>query len=292
MTALDAGFIVNILQFNVLADALIDGFTHVADSSILEWDHRWPLIQKILARESYDFICLQEVDHYEDYFAPFLSELGYDGIFCQRRLEEAPISKDGAALFWNRHRFAPVDASRTRKLFLNVTEHSKIFGLMHVFSPLYEDVSSSCGGRDPSLEGEGETFYRNVTVGVACVHLSAKDKEAERLEEIESVLHATELILPSQVTFIVGDFNDTPDSAVCEKLKSRGYLGNYAQWSTWKRRATGEVKRTIDQVWHNPRKLRVTVLKHWSPKIRTCIPTARHPSDHLPLSSHYLISQQ
>ena len=235
-------------------------------------------------QEALRFICLQEVDHYEDCFEPFLNSLGYDGTFSQRRLEPNPISTDGAALFWRRDRFAP--ATRTRKLFLRIAEHSKVFGLMHVFS--YgggEDKSSSYSSSEgvSSSAGGGDT-----TIGVACVHLSAKDKGAERMEEIDTILHATELILPSQVTFIVGDLNDTPTSDVCEKLQARGYMDTHLSFSTWKRRATGEVKRCIDYIWHNPRDLAVDFCTaNFSEYTDECIPTATHPRDHLPLSVSY-----
>eukprot|EP00929_Paragymnodinium_shiwhaense_P069548 TRINITY_DN35072_c0_g1_i1.p1 TRINITY_DN35072_c0_g1~~TRINITY_DN35072_c0_g1_i1.p1 ORF type:complete len:163 (+),score=20.80 TRINITY_DN35072_c0_g1_i1:72-560(+) len=75
-----------IAQFNILADGLsgkskrLGGFTE-CDPGALQWEYRKHRILEELFRHGRppDIIALQEVDHFHDWFQPFLAELGYDG---------------------------------------------------------------------------------------------------------------------------------------------------------------------------------------------------------------------
>lgn len=56
----------------------------VKDTACLRWENRK---KAILAQIQYldpDIVCLQEVDHYKDFFLPELSKLGYNGHFKKR----------------------------------------------------------------------------------------------------------------------------------------------------------------------------------------------------------------
>lgn len=54
------------------------------------WSLSWPFRRKIIFEEleeiAGDIVCLQEVqaDHYESDINPFMSQLGYDGIYKQK----------------------------------------------------------------------------------------------------------------------------------------------------------------------------------------------------------------
>jgi mRNA deadenylase 3'-5' endonuclease subunit Ccr4 len=264
------------LQFNCLADALSDGFTHADDPKVFTWEHRWPLIQKILLGADYDFIGLQEVDHYYTHFMPFLAKYGYQGVFLMRRMDEAPISKDGVALFWKNDRFRALQDP----FLFDSPGTNKTFGL--------------------ALNFFTKNRYR-VRFTVAVLHLSSKDAGAEqRIAEINRF--KTEINCISQhfdeACFVLGDFNDVPYSPVYDIMCQDRFLSAYEPdqpRTTWKtRRATGEVRRTIDYIWYKIGgwSASITVDSTPSRELEAPAPNQTHPSDHLPLEATFSIIQK
>lgn len=63
-------------------------------------EKRLQLLKETLTRltESYEVLCLQEVDLYDEVIYPTMKELGYEGFYA-RRSEGRP---DGCAIFWNK----------------------------------------------------------------------------------------------------------------------------------------------------------------------------------------------
>ena len=101
------------VQFNVLADGLsgrdtkLGGFDSAPPAS-LRWEaRRERLLEEVFRHPGRvpDVICLEEVDHYSDWFLPRLRERGYRGFFVKKPkspcLKTAPGSglEDGCALF-------------------------------------------------------------------------------------------------------------------------------------------------------------------------------------------------
>lgn len=261
-----------ILQWNTLADALSNAFPHISDPKVLSWDHRKPLIQRLLTTTQCDFVCLEEVDHYHDSFSEFMMHLGYSGHFVERRVhEESPISRDGVAIFWKADRFERVVSQS-----LAVSKTDKVFGVVINFE---EKISK-----------------QNLLIGA--VHLTAKpDRLETRLKEIK---HTTDLIKEfvcedDMPVIIAGDFNDTPDSAVCQHMLESGYLcsDDDIRWTTWKKRDV-EVKRVIDYIWYSTfcrQNLCCTPARNF-PIFGICdtfLPTARFPSDHIPIGAFFEI---
>lgn len=107
------GVLLKFMQFNVLADGLSGedpekgGFDAVPALS-LDWQFRRINLLREIFRQGVwpDIISMEEVDHYEDWFRPFLSALGYSGSFVAKPSspckQTAPHSglEDGCALFW------------------------------------------------------------------------------------------------------------------------------------------------------------------------------------------------
>lgn len=63
-----------------------------------------------------DLISIQEMDHFNDFFEPALTKLGYDGVFVPK-VNSPSCSfgyfSDGVALFWRSSKFRPYSASTT-----------------------------------------------------------------------------------------------------------------------------------------------------------------------------------
>ncbi|KAK3578525.1 hypothetical protein CHS0354_007781 [Potamilus streckersoni] len=104
------GFVFTIMSYNVLAQHLLEDnmnlYTHCSQSS-LDWKHRKRRLKEEFQKHNLDIICLQEVqdDHYQEFFLPELSKLGYDGVYKRRTGDK----KDGCATFYKTHKFIVQD---------------------------------------------------------------------------------------------------------------------------------------------------------------------------------------
>lgn len=63
-----------IVSYNVLAEQLEENTTAGLDPAVASWNARKLLLAEELDSWGADIICLQEVDHYHDFFQPFLAE--------------------------------------------------------------------------------------------------------------------------------------------------------------------------------------------------------------------------
>lgn len=253
------------LTWNVLADRLAIGNFIRAPEACLVWESRF---KRIVAELDVgldappDVICLQEVDHY-DAFAEALAARGYIGAFAPKSDD-----RDGCSLFVLRHRFRLEDVDTLR--YRDPTtgrDHTQLALLATLVPP-----------------GGGEA------IRVATTHLKAKEgnqelrrSQAEQLVEVLSG-HRGPVV-------IGGDFNDVPGSPAY-RVMSESFASAYAgllhgepDWTTWKVRKTGEVRRTIDYVWHSPELRPVSCLSipdddRVEPDR---FPSMQYPSDHLSL---------
>ena len=297
---------VRVLQLNCLADALAanDSFA----SSYYAFDGEEPpknaerlydlnfdkrgkdLIKTITTGDSTtspDVVCLQEVDHYYDFFEPELRKLGYAGIYKEDqwspcRKFEAPC--DGVAIFYKTDRLELLSshapgAPRARK----------------------EDPAQDAGKtlmarfrlkRDPKTEGTIRNTLGTLIRGnakpvfsgvdlqeviVVTTHLDSSknvDGIITRLEQTKELcrhLNAFATNLCADVDnvqiIIAGDLNATPNEACVVHLRGRGMRDAYKditsasgdedanKFTTWKTRTglfkTGEVKHTIDYILYS-----------------------------------------
>ena len=270
---------IQILQFNTLADTLSNDFPHVS-ADFLSWKHREGLLHEALTEHNFDFICAEEVDHFSDSFEPFLGDRGYSGIFAMRRViadGDTTASRDGAALFWKRDKFS-ILAQAT------VKHASKTVGVVATFARI-------------SSDGQPTSEPRLI---VAAIHLTAKPgQEAVRCKEAAELVRVIDSFNKDGedrlTTIIGGDFNDVPDSEVCDFVRSHGFLSAYEHderaWTTWKKRQS-EVKRVIDYIWYRPgssANLRpVAVLEVPADEVFPhMLPAADYPSDHLAIGAQF-----
>ena len=86
---------VSVMQWNTLADSLAFNFPAVRDED-LQWAQRSSLILAEIQRASADILCLQEVDHFSDFFYPNLQKLGYEGVFKKKK----DWHEDGVCIFY------------------------------------------------------------------------------------------------------------------------------------------------------------------------------------------------
>lgn len=245
---------VSVMQFNCLADALSDAFPHASSQDILKWSHRQKLFEDLFDETQCHFMCLEEVDHFDDFFVPYLSKYGYQGVHHQRR-KDPTFSKDGVALFWKSERFEMISSSP-------ISSSRKTFGILGLF--------------------EDRLTLRRFNVGV--VHLTAKPgNENARVDEMKIFISSID---NEHDVLIGGDFNDVPESLVCDYVRQRNFTSAYTHtidsWTTWKKRSE-VVKRVIDYIWYRSSTLQVAELLGQPSDISfpAMLPDSHFPSDHI-----------
>lgn len=246
---------ISITTMNTLADICADtspmGFPNV-DPSILSWEHRKYLLIDEITRCSADFICLQEVDHWEDWFQPQLQQLGYEGYYAKGE-------RHGLVLAWKKH-------------------WSLIREIMAV--QLIDNASQR------ALYGVFE--YKDKSVLIITTHLKAKKPFADiRLQQGQALLRIAE---QHPMCLLVGDFNASPDEPVVQLINGQFESSFKDQPYTTAKVREHLTCHTIDYVWykgmHLTKKINIppveTLLPHYLPRVD-------YPSDHFSLSAEFLL---
>lgn len=99
--------VLRIVSYNLLAESLESNTTAGLDPSIASFQARRQLLDYELQAWDADIYCLQEVDHFDDYFAPAMEARGFKGEFLQRRGDR----QDGCAVFWRRDKLRRVSST-------------------------------------------------------------------------------------------------------------------------------------------------------------------------------------
>lgn len=253
---------------------------------MLSWPARRERILGEILHYSPDLVCLEEVDHFYDYFSPKLKGKGYFSHFlpkpdspCLR--VEGCTSPDGCAIFVKKSRL----------------EVDKILEL----APLKD-----CEGSDTNqvaILASVKDLRKNRTFVVGVTHLKAKrGNENIRLAQGKDILgKLQEMRRDNEVLPIVlcGDFNATPDEPVYKEMRNKGLESSYLTaaksepaFTTWKYRPGGEVRHTIDYVWHSPLIVLHNYLEIPSEDVigETALPSLSFPSDHLSLVFDFELS--
>eukprot|EP00922_Rhytidocystis_sp_ex-Travisia-forbesii_P049576 GHVS01073773.1.p1 GENE.GHVS01073773.1~~GHVS01073773.1.p1 ORF type:complete len:184 (-),score=20.03 GHVS01073773.1:967-1518(-) len=150
-----------------------------------------------------------------------------------------------------------------------------------------------------------------VRVVVVTTHLKAKeDFEAIRLIQAEQLFtflaEFVETLHDDTIPVIVcGDFNASPTSPTVQWIETQRYMSvtsvyvhdeKSGDYTTWKIRPKGEVKKVIDYIWLAERNSRRTARSLMGrPRAEDiCVarlPNGRHPSDHIPLAAEFTATE-
>lgn len=279
----EALHLVRVMQWNILADALshstsTKNFVRCSEE-VLSWPTRRQRILSEILLYSPDLVCLEEVDHFRDYFSPKLNEQGYSSHFlpkpdspCLR--VEGNNSPDGCAIFVKKDRLE--------------------VGKLLEIAPL-KDGEGADTNQVAILAGVND-LRKNRRFVAGVTHLKAKEgNESIRAAQGKDILGKIEEmkrengVLP---IVLCGDFNATPDEPVYKEMRNNGFESSYLTaaksepaFTTWKYRPEGEVRRTIDYVWHSPALVVHNYLEIPSQDVigKTALPSLNFPSDHVSL---------
>ncbi len=276
-----------ISSISALAYGPPDNFTSVPSACLL-WNTRKERIVEQILSHNPDIICLQEVDHYEDFFLPLFNDLGYQGFFFPKK--ESPCLKmegnngpDGVSLFYRDARLDIVDVHMRYLRNADKEECSQPVVTCMLFDKVH---------------------LKNICVAVT--HLKAKQGfEGLRAAQAKDLLQAVDDIRRKidnkSAVAICGDFNGQPHEecySVMEnhpdlRLESayKNLMKSEIPYTTWKIRDV-EKKKTIDYIWINPDKVGVAAClaapsEEDVPKER--FPSFSCPSDHIALCCDFTL---
>lgn len=225
-----------VVSYNILAQLYATRQAYpYCDTWSLVWPYRKKLILKELEEVQGDVICLQEVqmDHFEVHLNPFLTELGYDGLFKQKSRESmGQYGKvDGCAIFWKRNKFVLNEQFSIE--FNDIARRAAVeLGLDDSEARRYMNkLSKDNIAMVVVLEViiPGKTNRNNSSMSRICIantHLYSNVQRPDvKLWQSLSLLHELEqFVIQRDLTLLLcGDFNSEPHSAVYELL-SEGML--------------------------------------------------------------------
>jgi len=283
-----------VLQFNTLAHGLaadplaeapfpaeraadLGGFDIPDPRKVLDFRlRRWRLLREI-AESNADVICLEEVDHFDDFFQPALAALGYEGVF-QAKTKSPSLQfgyySDGVALFW-----------RKDKLRLGDLHSGALIGTVPYSTPYIA----------ARLVAEEGSFV------VAATHLKAKAKEeyeAFRCDQIKGVVGAMMAVGQGDPWILAGDLNTEmqdhkkytaqciPFVASLPNAKSAYDLDN-SRPTTLKARGGTTKSQMPDYIWYDSN---LALCGTWEvPEVTepSLLPGLRYPSDHLAIAADF-----
>jgi mRNA deadenylase 3'-5' endonuclease subunit Ccr4 len=250
-----------VTSYNTLADQYANntpqGFVHV-DPAVLEWSTRKNLLLRDIVSNDPDFIGLQEVDHWNDFFEPELRKLGYDGSYGTGNRTH------GCALIWKVSNWKV----------LNIQYKVLTGGQVFIF------------GQFSSPEG--------ILINVGTTHLKAKKFPNIRLEQGLQILSSIKDHLSEPIIFC-GDFNADPNEPVCDEFRkyfTSAYPLVEDHYTTIKLRDVTEnsttvttlFKRCIDYIWVNKLQV-VEVVDLPKDIVKPYLPSSQYGSDHLAISA-------
>eukprot|EP01118_Nematostelium_gracile_P011064 TRINITY_DN3893_c0_g1_i1.p1 TRINITY_DN3893_c0_g1~~TRINITY_DN3893_c0_g1_i1.p1 ORF type:complete len:317 (+),score=72.69 TRINITY_DN3893_c0_g1_i1:38-952(+) len=279
----------SIMQFNVLADAYAldtPDINAYCDSKYLVWEYRSELIVKEIEQYGADVVCIQELDHFDDFLKPRMENLGYKGEYKKKSGDR----KDGCAIFFKSSKFQLMKKLDV-EIEIQLQEGSRPQSALFVHL---------------SFTTKGET--RNVIV--VDTHLKANTStqsfESTRVNQVHFLLDRLQSFLPQtsskDILFFCGDLNTDSKSDVYRILsdvnKSSSSKIPHLSSAYANYRAEGEPEYTLwckgfnkllDYIFYStdsvyPIKLLDVNVNNVFPDF---IPCKDYPSDHLSLVCHF-----
>lgn len=259
------------------------------------------------------------MDHFDDYLCPKLEQNGFSGLFVKKLnspcLEHHPNNgPDGCALFYRSSKLLLV---KKKEIVLDGEDGTKSnqVALMLQLRFVDNDVPGNAENKpeasvDAPPSSASSTKDVIQTICVAVTHLKAKrDGRERRAAQGKHLLSELASFSENHPVVMCGDFNATPDEPVyeyfsgsssdskpplklCSSYITPHYGGQEPPLTSWKFRAAGESKYTIDYIWFTPATLKVDSI--WTLPTEEEIgkgglPCKKYPSDHVSICTRFIL---
>jgi mRNA deadenylase 3'-5' endonuclease subunit Ccr4 len=261
---IDAPF--SVATYNVLANAYaMRAWYPRTPSMVLDPAWRIPALARYVSELQADLLCLQEVE--PDLFGTLRASLGSAGYesYYARKGAGRP---DGAAIFYRRQKFALISAGRL--LYADAADRERDSGYLALIA----------------LFRAGERL-----LGVINTHL-VWDPPGGALETQQGYRQACHLLTEYQriehtaaAWILAGDLNVVSESALAAMIRGAGFEQAHSAKGSATCNVGGEA-RMIDYLFHTSA-LRAEPQPIVSIDHQTVLPSANHPSDHVPVSARF-----
>lgn len=198
------------LSYHVFSDGKCSKIRY---SSTKSWYHRKTKLLDEIKTYDADIMCLQDVDHYDDWWQPQLMYLGYDSLY-KKRTDEVDEHLEGVVIAYKRDLF---QLFKTEEVLLNRAGE--------LDTPL---VRRRCRTDDVALMAFLQPWRPNFLDSAVCI-VSAMLSDHEREDRVdvrfEQARYLTECIESENRSYhlpvIIGmSMHDTPDSAAYHVLRT------------------------------------------------------------------------
>ena len=259
-------------------------------------------------------MCLEEVDHFSDFFQPRLSENGFEGFFKPKQSSpclrvEGNSGPDGCALFYKTEKFSCLDKREfsLRNPGGEEANQVAILAKLEVKKPpsSADEMKDGPPSKKSKSSKDGGRSSTNPQVCVAATHLKAKGDCVEiRLAQGSYLYSEMKKFCGNLPGVVCGDFNAQVSEPIYEHFKKfspwleSSYFtagdGNEPLLTSWKFRPGKESKYTIDYVWYTSQLLRVNAvfrIPNEDEIGENGLPGWSYPSDHVALCTDFAFIQ-
>ena len=257
-----------------------------APQEVLKWENRKGKILEEILRSGADIVCLEEVDHFPDFFQPKLSENGFKGIFKPKQPSpclnvDGNNGPDGCVLFYRADMFSCVEKQELSLRNKDGAETNQVAILIKL--ELHSKEAAPSGSDSRPLQ-----------FCVAVTHLKAKPSGINlRTAQASYLFSEMRTFCGGLPGVVCGDFNarsTEPAYAHFKEWMESAYFtannGKEPALTSWKIRLHSEAKYTIDYIWYTAQQLRVKAV--WDIPTEeeigeNALPGWTYPSDHVAL---------
>ena len=193
----------SVATYNILASCYSD-YHLDCEKSYLPFGCRGPILAEQISGFDTDFICLQEVDIYDNYIKGLLDGIGYSSHYLKR---PTPVRIDGSLIAWKIAKWTVVeiidlDYNETEKSSLDLTYKHDNVGVLIVFQNIYSEEFTIIGTShfywDPRFD------YVKFSQAMVFTEKAYDLKEKYRCDLV-----------------LTGDFNSTPNSNVIKFMLNK-----------------------------------------------------------------------
>lgn len=257
-----------------------------APQEALKWENRKDKLLREILRSGADVVCLEEVDHFPDFFQPMMKENGFEGFFKPKPsspcLEvEGNSGPDGCALFYKSEKYSCLDKRELRLQNKDGEKTNQVAILVKLEL------------RECSMDSKPHQLC------VAVTHLKAKAESSDLRAAQGAHLYSEMMKFCGDLPGVVcGDFNAQPTEPVYSYFKQATWLdssyftssGKEPPLTSWKFRPGKVSKYTIDYIWYTVGLLEVKTV--WNVPTEegigeSALPSWTYPSDHIALCAHF-----
>lgn len=194
---------VSIVTYNILAD-VYSSYISGANSYDLNYKNRKGLLFKEIANSRADFVCLQELDHYESDFKQFFQSINYESAFIKRPSDYNP---DGSMIAWK----------------------PKLYDLIESVSLSYNDHPKCKENSTYRKNNIGILLVFRSKINSKCIIIGTShfywDPQVEYVKFLQATIYSTAAAnLKAKYNcpvILTGDLNSVPTSSVMNYLLNR-----------------------------------------------------------------------